>query len=182
MAAKKKAKGGRPKKGSGPSKSGFIRELLAKNMSPAEIVAKGKEEGLTISPVLVYKVRGREGLTKGSANSGTRPGRKPSTGKMSASDFVRTMPDSARAGEVVAAGAKQGIKFTANLVYAVRAAQKKGGALAGGRPSRSAGFSLGGGSGSEATFRKLAFDLGIARARALLDDLEARLGQLLSGG
>src|SRR5262245_28127365 len=146
MASKKKAKGGRPKKGSGPSKSGFIRELLAKNMSPAEIVAKGKEAGLTISPVLVYKVRGREGLTKGSAGTGARPVRKPSTGKMSASDFVRTMPESARASEVVAAGAKQGIKFTANLVYAVRAAQKKGGAPLGGRGAgRASSFSLGGG-------------------------------------
>jgi hypothetical protein len=177
MAAKKKAKGGRPKKGSGPSKSGFIRELLAKNMSPAEIVAKGKEAGLTISPVLVYKVRGREGLTKGSASLASRPGRKPSTGKISASDFVRSMPESTRAADVVAAGAGKGIKFTANLVYAVRAASKKDGTARSG----SRRISSGPVSGSESTFRKLAFDLGIARARTLLDELEARLGQLIAG-
>lgn len=177
MAAKKKARGGRPKKGSGPSKSGFIRELLAKNMSPAEIVAKGKEAGLTISPVLVYKVRGREGLTKQSGN-GARPGRKPSTGAMSASDFVRSMPESARAADVVAAGAQKGLKFTANLVYAVRAAAKKGGAplSRAARGSRSEPLT-----GAEAAFRKLAFDLGIGRARALLDDLESRLGRLIAG-
>jgi len=177
MAAKKKAKGGRPKKGSGPSKSGFIRELLAKNMSPAEIVAKGKEAGLTISPVLVYKVRGREGLTKQSG-TGARPGRKPATGSISASDFVRSMPASARAGDVVTAGAAKGLKFTANLVYAVRAAAKKGGgpvarASRGARPVAA--------TGSEAAFRKLAFELGIGRARSLLEELEARLGQLIAG-
>jgi hypothetical protein len=177
MAAKKKAKGGRPKKGSGPSKSGFIRDLLAKNMSPAEIVAQGKEAGLTISPVLVYKVRGREGLTKQSG-TGARPGRKPSTGSMSSSDFVRSMPESARAGDVVSAGAAKGLKFTANLVYAVRAAAKKGGAPVGRAPRGGRPIAA---TGSEAAFRKLAFELGIGRARTLLNELESRLGQLIAG-
>jgi hypothetical protein len=180
MAAKKKARGGRPKKGSGPSKSGFIRDLLAKNMSPAEIVEKGKEAGLAISPVLVYKVRGREGLTKSGGGPG-RPGRKPSTGAMSASDFVRSFPAGARASEVVSAGAEKGIAFTANLVYAVRAAQKKGGSATAPRAKRALVSGGSRGSSTEGTFRRLAFDLGLGRARELIDELEARLGRLLDG-
>ena len=54
----------RPKKGQ-PNKSEFIRNHP--NLSAGEVVAKAKEEGLTIDATLVYKVRGRE-AAKGKAN------------------------------------------------------------------------------------------------------------------
>jgi hypothetical protein len=87
-----------------------------------------------------------------------------------------------KASEVVLAGAKQGIKFSTNLVYAVRSSGKKPGGARGGRrgPGRKAAGG-GGGGGGESTFRQLALDLGIARAREVLNGLEAKLRELISG-
>jgi hypothetical protein len=83
-----------------------------------------------------------------------------------------------KAGEVVAAGAKQGIKFSTNLVYAVRSSGKKPGGGRRGRRGAGRTAAVGGG---ESTFRQLALDLGIARARQVLDGLEAKLRELISG-
>ena len=81
-----------------------------------------------------------------------------------------------KAADVVAAGAKQGIKFSTNLVYAVRASGGK--APKGRRGGKSAAGST---TGFETTLRKLALDLGVGRARQILDDLEKRLSALISG-
>src|SRR5262245_63123223 len=96
MAAKRRTRG-RPKNGSGPNKSDFIRQHP--NLSARDVVAKAKEAGISLSPVLVYKVRGR---TKPGAT--TRPRRKWKSSKgATASDFVRSMPVTMSAKDVIAA-------------------------------------------------------------------------------
>jgi hypothetical protein len=168
--AKKKTPGTRS-----TNKSAFIRALPA-DMPAADVVAKAKAAGLVLSPAFVYAVRSK---AKGKKPGGAKGGRgRPATGgKPTASDFVRTQPASMGAAEVVAAGAKQGFKFSTNLVYAVRSAAGKG--KVGRGKGRGRGAAKVANSGSEATFRKLALDLGLGRARQALDDLERGLAQLI---
>jgi hypothetical protein len=159
-----------------PNKSAFIRSLPA-DMPAADVVAKAKAANLTLTPPFVYAIRSKS-RTKSPGGKGAKRGPKPASGKQSASEFVRAQPASMKASEVVQAGAKRGIKFSTNLVYAVRSSKRPAGSRRGGRrgPGRPAGAS-----GSEATFRQLALDLGIGRARQVLDSLEARLRELVSG-
>lgn len=157
-----------------PNKSAFIRSLPA-DMPAADVVAKAKAANLKLTPAFVYAIRSK---SRNKGPSGARRGPKPATGKPSASEFVRSQPASMKASEVVAAGAKQGIQFSTNLVYAVRSSGSKPGAR-GGRRGRAAVAS--GGGHHESTFRQLALDLGIARARQVLDGLESKLRELISG-
>jgi hypothetical protein len=163
-----------------PNKSAFIRSLPG-DMPAVDVVAKAKAAGLKISPAFVYAIRSKSrSKGKGAKGSGAKRGPKPANGKQSASEFVRSQPGSMKASEVVAAGAKQGIKFSTNLVYAVRSSKKPGGSRGGRRgPGRRA--AAGGDGGGESTFRQMALDLGIARARQILDGLETKLRELISG-
>ena len=155
--------------GKSTNKSAFIRGLPA-DMPAADVVAKAKADGFSLTPAFVYAVRSK---AKGKPAGRGRPGRRAKGGKPSASDFVRSQPSSMGAADVVAAGAKQGLKFSTNLVYAVRSAGKKGG---GGRRGRGFKAAV---AGVEATFRKMALDLGLGRARQALEDLEHGLAQLI---
>ena len=98
--------------------------------------------------------------------------------KPSASDFVRSQPRSMTAPQVVEAGKAKGLKFSQNLVYAVRAAaKKKGRKAAAGKvaPSRGVGAS------AEAQFRGLVVDLGISRSRALVGEVESAIAKVIRG-
>ncbi len=110
-----------------------------------------------------------------------RAGRGP--GGASASEFVRSLSSSTPAKDVVAAGAAKGLKFSANLVYAVRRTGKKRGAAKRG-PGRPPGRRVGlgrprgarGGSAAsnlEASLRTAIAMLGLERARQILAEVEA---------
>jgi len=174
MAAKKRTRG-RPKNGSGPNKSDFVRQHP--NLSAAEVVAKAKESGISISPVLVYKVRGR--AKPGAAK--TRRAWKSSKGG-TASDFVRSMPVTTPAKDVIAAAKAKGIRMSANLVYMVRATDRKRGVgTVKRRATPRARARLGAILRNGATiveFKKMAFALGIDNARRALDELERGLATL----
>lgn len=101
---------------------------------------------------------------------------RPKKSGLSASDFIRTQPMDLTATQVVEAGKKQGLKFSANLVYAVRGAKKKRGP---GKMGAAAAKSAG---GSEAQFRRLVLDLGVSRANALVADVETALERVIRGG
>jgi hypothetical protein len=171
-------------KAKSPNKSAFIRNLPA-DMPAAEVVTKAKAANLKLTPAFVYAIRskvrnkGRKGRPAAAAPAAKR-GPKPASGKPSASDFVRAQPASMKAGDVVAAGAKQGLKFSTNLVYAVRSSGGRRARGAAGRAPRAGRASVAA-TGSEATFRKLALELGISRARTVLDELEKRLRELIDG-
>ena len=75
---------------------------------------------------------------------------------------------------------KAGIKkFGANLVYLVRSKMTSPGTKAKGKPGRKPRNAAA--SAPEATFRKLAFDLGLGRARQLINELDYKLKELLAG-
>ena len=102
-------------------------------------------------------------------------------GVMKPSDFVRAQPTNLSAREVQAMGAKQGIRFSAALVYVVRkAALKKRGlaqaaavaeptvkAKRGPKPKAPVA-EVSNDAEREKTFLRLALDIGLARARDLL--------------
>src|SRR5581483_390856 len=118
------------------------------------VVAKAKAANLKLTPAFVYAIRSK---SRNKRSSGAKRGPKPATGKPSASEFVRSQPASMKASEVVAAGSKQGIKFSTNLVYAVRSSGSKPAAGRGGRRGRAAAAAAGSGH-HESTFRQLALD------------------------
>ncbi len=85
-----------------------------------------------------------------------------------ASDFIRKQPPDMKAREVVEAGKKAGLKFSAQLVYNVRGSKKS--KAAAGRAS------------TEARFRRLVVELGVTRANELVSDVEKGVERLISGG
>lgn len=96
-----------------------------------------------------------------------------------ASDFVRTMPATMKAKEIVAAGKAKGIRLSPNLVYMVRSTDKKNGRTAQKRgPGRRRATTVAS-AGDIATFKKMAFALGISTARRALDEFERGLAALL---
>lgn len=174
MASKKRTRG-RPKDGSGSNKSDFIRRHP--NLSARDVVAKAKESGISISPVLVYKVRSR---TKPGAAAKTRRAWKSSKSG-TASDFVRSMPVTMSAKDVIAAAKAKGIRMSANLVYMVRATdRRRSGAVPKGTGPRGRAGSVAPRRNGAAMveFKKMAFALGIDNARRALDELERGLATL----
>lgn len=101
-------------------------------------------------------------------------------GGLSASDFIRSQPRNMTAPQLVEAGKKQGLKFSGNLVYAVRAADKKK-ANKGLAPKKAARAAASGGASPEAAFRRLIVDLGVARSRALVSQVEGALAKVIRG-
>jgi hypothetical protein len=122
-------------KSAGVSKSDFIR--LHPGLSVAEVVAAGKDQGLSFSTTLVYAVRGEK---KGKATSNKAASKKaPPTAKKTASKKATAAPTSgtskadfvrARAHlspkEIVEDAKAKGLKLEASYVYNVRG-QDKGG-------------------------------------------------------
>jgi hypothetical protein len=115
--ANKKKKAVRGSASEGPNKSDFIR--ANPDLSTADLMAKAKANGMPLSSVLVYKVRSR---AKGqpAPRAGAR-----AAGGMSASAFVRSLPPSMKASDVVAAGKARGITLSSTLVYMVRSVERK---------------------------------------------------------
>jgi len=166
------------------TKSDFIRSNI--NLSAAEIVAKAKAAGHPFTRDLVYKVKDRTRM-RARGNKAKAAPVKPApttrTAPLSKSSFIRSLPTSASVREVVAAAAKRGWKIKPRYVYKVRAATKhktrKPVALRVGPHPEATPSSAG--SASEITFRKLVLDLGLARAKALLREVEQKLADLIAG-
>jgi hypothetical protein len=127
MAAKKNSKTSKKQ-----SKSEFIRQQPA-TLSAAEVVAKAKAAGINFAPVLVYKVRGRAKKTKGTPKkaaaakptvvSVTKPSAATKAPQSKAA-FVRGLPASTPAKDVVKLAKAAGIKLGIFYVYGVRRAAK----------------------------------------------------------
>lgn len=97
--------------------------------------------------------------------------------KRSASNFIRSQPSDMTAPQVVEAGAKAGLKFSGNLVYAVRAAARKKKGTAGRTSAPRQGAAS-----AEANLRRLVVELGITRSRALIGELENAIARVIRGG
>lgn len=115
---------------------------------------------------------------------------KPAKAKFGAkAAFVRAHADLA-AKDVVDLAAKAGLAMTVNHVYNVRSTSGISRRVTGGRASTPrAGAALqssttaakAGISGAESQFRRLVLQIGVARARVLLRDVESKLAALLDG-
>ena len=161
-----------------PNKSAFVRSL-AFDMPSAEVIAKARAKGMTLTRNDVHAIRAiarrkqKPGKEAGSAARGAA--RK---GTVNKSAFVRSLPGNLSAAEVISRARGQGIKLSAAQVYTIRAnARRKEdspralsrGAQTGLRVAR---FS--GGGGSENDFVRMALDLGLVRAEGILSSLRNR--------
>lgn len=102
-------------------------------------------------------------------------GRPRGKGGANKSDFIRSLPNDMPAKAVVEAGKAKGMTFSQQLVYNVRAGARGGKKGRGPKRVRRAARSA----PAESTFRQTVIELGVARARQLLDEVEARLQELI---
>lgn len=172
-----------------PNKSAFVRSL-AFDMPSAEVIARAKARGMRLTRNDVHAIRAIARRKSESANlygraAHARPNsanRKRTSSGINKSAFVRSLPGSMSAAEVIEKGKVKGIKLSAAQVYTIRAnARRK-------RPDKVVGnlsATKSGGSGErkrggrnngskEAEFIATALDLGLARAEALISALRAK--------
>lgn len=175
-----------------PSKSDFIRAQPAA-LSAAEVVAKAKAEGIKLDRVLVYKVRirakakGKSTKTvsaKKTALSVTKASISTKPPKSKAA-FVRGLPASTPAKDVVKTAKALGLTLSINYVYNIRGAAKmaakKKRAVAK-SPAVSTVPSAGSWSVSqhaETLLRAVAAEIGLGRAIELLHGERTRVHSIL---
>ncbi len=100
---------------------------LPSTLTGAEVVAQAKAKGMKTSGANVYRVRGLYGASaKATPTKSAVPASKPPTPATSKSDFIRHIPVSTSAKDVVAQGKAAGLKFDSDYVYKVRREAKKG--------------------------------------------------------
>jgi hypothetical protein len=157
------------------SKSDFIRSQPA-TLSAAEVVAKAKAEGIKLDRVLVYKVRIRQ---KGGATAKKAAG--PKKGVASKAAFVRGLPASTPAKEVVAKAKTLGLSLSVNYVYNIRGAAKT--AAKNRRTTARAGVAvprpISGSPAAESLLKALAAEIGLGRAIEVLSGEHAKVRALL---
>jgi hypothetical protein len=180
--------------------SDFIREQPP-TMSAAEVVEKGKATGFKFDASLVGKVR-RRALSKGahaktraaarSTSTATSPGSmKPVKSK---AEFVRGLPSSTPAKEVVAKAKATGISITETYIYGVRAAdrrakKKKSAAKSNASKAAVTAAAIVNGSASpprvsakaEALLKAVAAEIGLGNAIEVLQSERARVRGLIGG-
>ena len=174
------------------NKSDFIRSQPA-TLSAAEVVAKGKAEGVTILPGLVYEVRRKaKARTKGKASKGAAPttnaiSTKPSTSTKppkSKAAFVRGLPASTPAKDVVKQAKALGLSLSINYVYNIRGAAKMVGKKRAAAKSPAVGpVANGGGSrvsaSAENLLKAVAAEIGLGPAIEILQGERARVHVVL---
>lgn len=191
------------------SKSKLTTFILSvpETLTPVQVAEKAKARGMATSERNVGRVRSEE-KKRSAAAAKTAPalaaktaspapkaaGRAAKTVATKA-DFVRTMPRSMPAKEVVATAKAAGVQITEKYVYNVRSDSKPGKAAAKkpaaaakavakpSTPVKAAAVSTGtvSNGGNETQLRKLVLALGVVRSRQLLDELERGLAGLIRG-
>jgi hypothetical protein len=176
------------------SKSDFIRSQPA-TLSVAEVLAKAKAASLKITPQLVYKVRGSakgKGKAKKTAAaqmapvSGTKTSASTEAPKSKAA-FVRGLPASTPAKDIVQQAKAHGLSLSINYIYNIRgaakmAAKKKRATAKGAAVSTTAN-----GSGprvaasTESLLKAIAAELGLGSAIGILQGERARIRAVISG-
>jgi len=179
-----------PRQKNSPNKSDFVRSQ-PNDLTAAQVVAKAKEAGLTITSALVYKVRSVE-AAKGSKAAKAKAAKAKAAkaakaapaakGKPNSSDFIRSLPATLTASEVVRQGKASGHSFSPALVYAVRRNAKikaSGGgrkaAKAKAHAAPAAHVAHGSHAENKAAFKKLMVRLGLDTAEELYKEVHAEL-------
>jgi hypothetical protein len=101
--------------------------------------------------------------------AGDKPNSKPRFGAKS--DFVRSLDPSIPAAEVVAMAEKKGIKLTTGLVYNIRSSANAAGKSSGKGKLKAKGEYKPG--SPEARLRAAIAEIGLAKARQILEEVEA---------
>lgn len=111
------------------------------------------------------------------------PKTKATAKKVNKSAFVRSLPRSMTAKEVVAKGKAQGITLSVPLVYVARAqAKKKTGKRGPGRPRKNAApAAAAAATGVEGLLRAAAAEIGLSRAMAILAEQRDAVRAVLGG-
>jgi hypothetical protein len=170
-----------------PSKSDFIRSQPTA-LSAADVVAKAKTEGIKLDRVLVYKVRIRakaKGKTKKSSPP-TKPSASTAPPKSKAA-FVRGLPATTPAKDVVKQAKALGLTLSINYVYNIRGAAKmavKKKRATAKSPvftpvTNGAGSSVA--ASAESLLKAVAAEIGLAPAIAILEGERARVRVVLRG-
>lgn len=98
--------------------------------------------------------------------------------------FIRSLSPNISAREAVAEGKAAGISLTEAYVYAIRSSTKlakKRASASGGESPPSGPWNGAPARSPEAAFRRLVLDLGLARSRRLLDEVERGLQAVIAG-
>jgi hypothetical protein len=173
------------------SKSAFIRKQPS-SMSAADVVKKAKAEGIQFAAQLVYNVRGaKKKARKSVPKQASSPMGPPSKSKpVSKAAFVRSLPITMSAKDVVAEAKKQGIKIAERYVYWARSS---GTGLAKTTVTRQAARRptarqapaitrpITTHSKAEELLRAVAAEIGLGRALELLEAERARVHAVLRG-
>jgi hypothetical protein len=168
----------RTKSAAKPNKSAFVRSLAFDTPS-AQVIAKAKAKGMTLTRNDVHAIRAiarrKESRGKGGARAVKR------SGAVNKSAFVRSLPASMSAADVISRAKTKGIKLSAAQVYTIRANARRKGDVS--PPSVRANFEAfsgtrgrraSGGGESESAFLLMALELGLVRAEGILGSLRDR--------
>jgi hypothetical protein len=175
-----------------PNKSAFVRSLAFDTPS-AQVIAKAKAKGMTLTRNDVHAIRAiarrKQSSARGKGGAARAVKR---SGAVNKSAFVRSLPASLSAAEVMSRAKVRGIKLSAAQVYTIRAnARRKGDvplpSLRGIPESLGRGRGRGRGPGrgrggrgsvgsaeSESAFLLMALELGLVRAEGILGSLRDR--------
>jgi hypothetical protein len=102
--------------------------------------------------------------------------------KVNKSAWIRALPTTMAAKDVVDKAKAQGIKLSIAQVYTTRSVAKKKGGVGGGtkrvsaKPARASRRSTGGGGDDQLAFRRLVLSIGLPKAEAYLSDLRRSVG------
>jgi hypothetical protein len=179
----------KPSKKTTVSKSDFVRSQPA-TLSGAEVVVKAKEAGIKLTSQLVYKVRGTAKAKKVAAPKEASVSTKPSgstKAPKSKAAFVRGLPASTPAKDVVkqakAAGMKLGVSYVYNIRGAAKMAAKK--KRAAGKSPISHTVANGGratvSASAENLLKAVAAEIGLGPAIEILSGERARIRTLTGG-
>jgi hypothetical protein len=163
-----------------PNKSAFVRSLAFDTPS-AQVIAKAKAKGMTLTRNDVHAIRAIARRKESRGKAGGARAVKRSNG-VNKSAFVRSLPASLSAAEVISRAKLKGIKLSAAQVYTIRAnARRKSEAPI--LPRRRGTSQLAetargrrgsGAAGSESAFLMMALELGLVRAEGILGSLRDR--------
>jgi hypothetical protein len=171
----------RKKSAAKPNKSAFVRSLAFDTPS-ARVIAKAKTRGMTLTRNDVHAIRAIARRKQGASKAGASPRGLKRGGSINKSAFVRSLPDSLSAADVISRARERGVKLSAAQVYTIRANARRKADETGSPSERRAGAAQlpgrrarNGSSGeSESAFLIMALELGLVRAEGILGSLRER--------
>lgn len=165
---KKKSAAGAAKK---VNKSAYVRTLPS-SMSAKDVVTKAKSDGITLSVSQVYTIRTnakKQGKGSGKRAAGRPRGSRDGT----KSAFVRSLPRSLSAKEVVEQAKQHGMTLSVAQVYNIRSTSSSKGRPASTSTARPAPRAASSSGDSESRLRRLIIELGLQRAKAVMAEVQA---------